>query len=136
MLHPKYRRVKPCISSVNVQCMERNIVEKDIAEGIKKEFDKRHGPTWHCVVGRQFGGCRNLKAVRCTGLEHVLVAQHKLHDSDILESINRLPLDLRPKDTRIAVTVSKSILLCEIISECDRAFSQNRAALCRLTRNA
>ncbi|VDN96161.1 unnamed protein product [Rodentolepis nana] len=30
-------------------------IEKDIAAYIKKEFDKRHGPTWHCVVGRNFG---------------------------------------------------------------------------------
>nr|CDS29601.1 dynein light chain [Hymenolepis microstoma] len=29
-------------------------IEKDIAAYIKKEFDKRHGPTWHCVVGRHF----------------------------------------------------------------------------------
>ena len=26
-----------------------------VAEQIKKEFDKRHGPTWHCIVGRNFG---------------------------------------------------------------------------------
>ncbi|KAK6930190.1 Dynein light chain, type 1/2 [Dillenia turbinata] len=30
-------------------------VEKDVAEHIKKEFDKKHGPTWHCIVGRNFG---------------------------------------------------------------------------------
>ncbi|KAF8724096.1 hypothetical protein HU200_021109 [Digitaria exilis] len=30
-------------------------MEKDIAEYIKKEFDKNHGPTWHCIVGRNFG---------------------------------------------------------------------------------
>ncbi|KAK9161605.1 hypothetical protein Syun_007946 [Stephania yunnanensis] len=30
-------------------------VEKEIAEHIKKEFDKKHGPTWHCIVGRNFG---------------------------------------------------------------------------------
>ena len=30
-------------------------VEKDIAGYIKKEFDRRFGPTWHCVVGRNFG---------------------------------------------------------------------------------
>ncbi|KAG4213175.1 hypothetical protein ERO13_A01G038300v2, partial [Gossypium hirsutum] len=29
--------------------------EKDVAEYIKKEFDKKHGPTWHCIVGRNFG---------------------------------------------------------------------------------
>ena len=30
-------------------------MEKEIAENIKKEFDKVHGPTWHCIVGRNFG---------------------------------------------------------------------------------
>lgn len=30
-------------------------MEKDIAENIKKEFDKKHGATWHCIVGRNFG---------------------------------------------------------------------------------
>ena len=30
-------------------------MEKDIAAYIKKEMDKRFGPTWHCVVGRNFG---------------------------------------------------------------------------------
>ncbi|XP_022723036.1 dynein light chain 1, cytoplasmic-like [Durio zibethinus] len=34
---------------------EKHNVEKDVAEHIKKEFDKRHGPTWHCIVGRNFG---------------------------------------------------------------------------------
>ena len=33
-------------------------MEKDIAEYIKKEFDKNHGPTWHCIVGRNFGNAR------------------------------------------------------------------------------
>jgi dynein light chain LC8-type len=30
-------------------------VEKDIAAFMKKEFDKKYGTTWHCVVGRNFG---------------------------------------------------------------------------------
>ncbi|XP_041457457.1 dynein light chain 1, cytoplasmic-like [Lytechinus variegatus] len=30
-------------------------VEKDIAAHIKKEFDKKYNPTWHCIVGRNFG---------------------------------------------------------------------------------
>ncbi|KMZ66343.1 Dynein light chain 1 cytoplasmic-like protein [Zostera marina] len=34
---------------------EKHSVEKDVAEYIKKEFDKNHGPTWHCIVGRNFG---------------------------------------------------------------------------------
>ena len=35
--------------------LEKYNVEKDIAAQIKKEFDKRYGPTWHVVVGRNFG---------------------------------------------------------------------------------
>lgn len=38
-----------------IQAFEKHSVEKDVAEYIKKEFDKRHGPTWHCIVGRNFG---------------------------------------------------------------------------------
>jgi hypothetical protein len=37
------------------QAFEKHSMEKDIAEYIKKEFDKNHGPTWHCIVGRNFG---------------------------------------------------------------------------------
>ncbi len=29
--------------------------EQDIAAFIKKEFDKKYNPTWHCIVGRNFG---------------------------------------------------------------------------------
>ena len=28
---------------------------KDVAAYIKKEFDKKYNPTWHCIVGRNFG---------------------------------------------------------------------------------
>lgn len=37
------------------QAMEKFTVEKEIAAYIKKEFDKKHNPTWHCIVGRNFG---------------------------------------------------------------------------------
>ncbi|XP_022138359.1 dynein light chain 1, cytoplasmic-like [Momordica charantia] len=40
---------------VAIAAFEKHSVEKDVAEYIKKEFDKRHGPTWHCIVGRNFG---------------------------------------------------------------------------------
>ena len=30
-------------------------MEKDMAAYVKKEFDKKHNPTWHCIVGRNFG---------------------------------------------------------------------------------
>ena len=37
------------------QALEKYNVEKDIAAFIKKEFDKKYNPTWHCIVGRNFG---------------------------------------------------------------------------------
>ena len=30
-------------------------VEKDVAVFLRKEFDKKYGPTWHCIVGKRFG---------------------------------------------------------------------------------
>ncbi|KAB1213960.1 Dynein light chain 2, cytoplasmic [Morella rubra] len=38
-----------------IAAFEKHSVEKDVAEHIKKEFDQRHGSTWHCIVGRNFG---------------------------------------------------------------------------------
>jgi dynein light chain LC8-type len=35
--------------------MEKYTSEKEIAAYIKKEFDKKYDPTWHCIVGRSFG---------------------------------------------------------------------------------
>jgi dynein light chain LC8-type len=35
--------------------MEKYNTEKEIAGFIKKEFDKKYNPTWHCIVGRSFG---------------------------------------------------------------------------------
>ncbi|KAG9333076.1 hypothetical protein JZ751_013499, partial [Albula glossodonta] len=37
------------------QAMDKYNIEKDIAAYIKKAFDKRYDPTWHCIVGRNFG---------------------------------------------------------------------------------
>ena len=38
-----------------IQALEKNKNENDIAAYIKKEFDKKHNPTWHCIVGKSFG---------------------------------------------------------------------------------
>ena len=37
------------------QALDRHNIERDIAAYIKKEFDKKYSPTWHCIVGRSFG---------------------------------------------------------------------------------
>ncbi|THD23306.1 Dynein light chain DLC [Fasciola gigantica] len=35
--------------------LDKYQVEKDIAAHLKKEFDRKYNPTWHCVVGKNFG---------------------------------------------------------------------------------
>jgi hypothetical protein len=43
------------MSRLSSQALEKYNIEKDIAAFIKKEFDKKYNPTWHCIVGRNFG---------------------------------------------------------------------------------
>ncbi|KAG8862131.1 Dynein light chain [Tulasnella sp. 330] len=40
---------------IALKAMEQFQVEKDIAAHCKREFDKKYGPTWHVVVGKNFG---------------------------------------------------------------------------------
>ena len=35
--------------------LDKSNIESDIAAYIKKEFDQKYDPTWHCIVGRNFG---------------------------------------------------------------------------------
>ncbi|KAH8923291.1 dynein light chain 1, cytoplasmic-like protein [Atractiella rhizophila] len=37
------------------EAVDKFTVEKDIAAYIKKEFDRKYNPTWHVVVGKNFG---------------------------------------------------------------------------------
>jgi dynein light chain LC8-type len=39
---------------VSISALEKYNVEKDMAMYIKKEFDRLHGTTWHCVVGKKY----------------------------------------------------------------------------------
>ena len=41
--------------NVSTKAIDTYSIEKDIACYIKKEFDRKHNPTWHCIVGRNFG---------------------------------------------------------------------------------
>ena len=70
---PFHGSISACFASVHVLCfymsedmqqdaidcatqaLEKYNIEKDIAAFIKKEFDKKYNPTWHCIVGRNFG---------------------------------------------------------------------------------
>ncbi|CAF0742010.1 unnamed protein product [Didymodactylos carnosus] len=40
---------------ITMHALEHYNIEKDVAAYIKKEFDKKYNPTWHCIVGRHFG---------------------------------------------------------------------------------
>ena len=37
------------------EALEKFSIEKDVAAHIKRAFDVKFHPTWHCVVGRNFG---------------------------------------------------------------------------------
>jgi dynein light chain LC8-type len=41
--------------NTSLLALDKYNIEKDIAAFIKKEFDKKYSPTWHCIVGRNFG---------------------------------------------------------------------------------
>lgn len=43
------------LSVARLQALDKFTIEKDVAAYIKKEFDSKHNPTWHCIVGRNFG---------------------------------------------------------------------------------
>lgn len=38
-----------------VQALQSDITDREIAAYVKKEFDKKYGPTWHCIVGKHYG---------------------------------------------------------------------------------
>ncbi|KHN86572.1 Dynein light chain 2, cytoplasmic, partial [Toxocara canis] len=40
---------------VTKEALERCGIENEIASYMKREFDRICGPTWHCIVGRNFG---------------------------------------------------------------------------------
>ena len=43
------------VIAIVTYALEQHTVEKDIAAYIKRECDKKFNPTWHVVVGRNFG---------------------------------------------------------------------------------
>jgi hypothetical protein len=38
------------------QAVEAYTVDKDIAAALKRHFDMKYTSTWHCIVGKDFGG--------------------------------------------------------------------------------
>lgn len=66
------------------QAMEKYNIEKDIAAFIKREFDKKYNPTWHCIVGRNFGSYVTHETKAQTELTlalHLLLSRSNSHTS-------------------------------------------------------
>lgn len=40
---------------IAIAALEKYSIEKDIASLVKRDFDRKYGPTWHVVVGKNFG---------------------------------------------------------------------------------
>ncbi|KAM3345212.1 hypothetical protein P3S68_024921 [Capsicum galapagoense] len=41
-------------NSTTYNAFEKHNVEKDVAEHIKKDFNKKYDPAWHCIVRKNF----------------------------------------------------------------------------------
>lgn len=39
----------------SIEAIKNNDVEMEAAAHVKREFDQKYGPTWHCVIGNRFG---------------------------------------------------------------------------------
>ena len=39
------------------KAIKKSDTEKEIAIYIKNKFDEKYKPTWHCIVGTDFGSC-------------------------------------------------------------------------------
>lgn len=40
-----------------IHALRTYTTEKHIAESVKQNFDQLYEPTWHCIVGRNWGSC-------------------------------------------------------------------------------
>ena len=49
-----------------VHALRTYTTEKHIAESVKQNFDQLYEPTWHCIVGRNWGSCVTHTKVRWT----------------------------------------------------------------------
>mmetsp|Transcript_3551 Transcript_3551/g.8925 ORF Transcript_3551/g.8925 Transcript_3551/m.8925 type:complete len:80 (-) Transcript_3551:295-534(-) len=40
---------------ISQEAIHHFVLEKDMANFIKKEFDKKYQPTWHVIIGKRYG---------------------------------------------------------------------------------
>jgi hypothetical protein len=61
-----------------VKALDKYNVEKDMAAYIKKEFDKKYNPAWHCIVGRNFGNSYFPSPADCAGTVQKCYQSHPM----------------------------------------------------------
>ena len=42
---------------VTIAALKKFNIEKEVATHIRKYFEDKYNPTWHVIVGRNFGSC-------------------------------------------------------------------------------
>ena len=63
-----------------VHALRTYTTEKHIAERVKQNFDQLYEPTWHCIVGRNWGSCVTHTKVRWGSALFVLECPKLTHD--------------------------------------------------------
>ncbi|TGZ66879.1 hypothetical protein CRM22_005105 [Opisthorchis felineus] len=46
---------------ISADVVKKHKKQKKIAEEVKKAMDKKYGPTWHCVVGKNYGSSGDVR---------------------------------------------------------------------------
>lgn len=59
--------IQKAAMQATIHALKTYSTEKHIAESIKQNFDQLYEPTWHCIVGRNWGSCVTHTKVNSSG---------------------------------------------------------------------
>lgn len=70
LAHPRLQEMQTDAIEIAQDAIVQFIVEKEMANFIKKEFDKKYAPTWHVIIGKNWGAfvthATKCVCIRCT----------------------------------------------------------------------
>ncbi|KAK2369630.1 Dynein light chain type 1 family protein [Trifolium repens] len=52
---PNIAEIEKLAIDLATAAFEKHRFDIDVAKEMKNEFDNRYGPSWHCIIGRDFG---------------------------------------------------------------------------------
>ncbi|EUB58943.1 putative dynein light chain [Echinococcus granulosus] len=67
------------------RALDRNSEPRAVANMIKKEFDERYTPNWHCIVGNHFGS-----PIYCTVVSQIYASSSQ-GDRELVSQKQKLP---------------------------------------------